>query len=185
MTLSAVRREAVELLCAAQAEGRISDQLFEQRLAAVQHASGDAGIMAIVADLHEETPGYGVAAYQADAPAVPFDDQLRVSAVLTTTRREGNWMVPYHLELMSLLGEMHLDFRDAILPDDVIDVHLSVTLGSMVLIVPKGTTVLNDVDAILSTNELKRKGKSFVPSNGLTLRVTGRLMMGSLEIREM
>lgn len=94
-------------------------------------------------------------------------------------------MVPYHLELMSLLGEMHLDFRDAILPDDVIDVHLSVTLGSMVLIVPKGTTVLNDVDAILSTNELKRKGKSFVPSNGLTLRVTGRLMMGSLEIREM
>ena len=48
MSLSVVRREAVELLCAAQADGRISDRLFEERLAAVQGATSDAGVLAIV-----------------------------------------------------------------------------------------------------------------------------------------
>lgn len=185
MSLSAVRREAVELLCTAQAEGRISDQLFEQRLAAVQAAASDAGILAIVADLQDETPGHGVVAYDDPAPMVPFADQLRVSAVLNTTRREGNWVVPYQLEVLSLFGEMHLDFRDAILPDDVIDVHVSVSVGSLVIIVPRGTTIHNDVDAILSTNEIKRKGKGFVPPNGLALRVTGRAVLGSIEIKEL
>ena len=116
---------------------------------------------------------------------MPFSQQLRVSSVLTSTRREGNWVVPYQLEVLSLFGEMHLDFRDAILPDDVIDVHVSVSVGSLVLVVPKGTTVQNEVDAILGSIEHKKKGKTFVPSNGLTLRVTGNVLLGSVEIREM
>jgi len=185
MSLSVVRREAVELLCAAQADGRISDRLFEERLAAVQGASSDAGVLAIVADLREETPGHGVDRYEPEPAMVPFSQQLRVSSVLTSTRREGNWVVPYQLEVLSLFGEMHLDFRDAILPDDVIDVHVSVSVGSLVMIVPKGTTVQNEVDAILGSNEHKKKGKSFVPPNGLTLRVTGNVLLGSVEIREM
>lgn len=185
MSLSVVRREAVELLCAAQAEGRISDLLFEERLAAVQAAASDAGVLAIVADLQEQTPDYGVAAYQEEPVGVLFSEQQRVSAVLNTTRREGNWVVPYQLEVLSLFGEMHLDFREAHLPDDVIDVHASVSVGSLVIIVPKGTAIQNDVDAILSTNEIKRKGKSFTPPNGLTLRVTGRAVLGSIEIKEL
>jgi len=163
MSLSVVRREAVELLCAAQADGRISDRLFEERLAAVQGASSDAGVLAIVADLREETPGHGVDRYEPEPAMVPFSQQLRVSSVLTSTRREGNWVVPYQLEVH--LAEQAED--------------------SLVMIVPKGTTVQNEVDAILGSNEHKKKGKSFVPPNGLTLRVTGNVLLGSVEIREM
>jgi len=149
----------------------------------VQAASSDAGVLAIVADLQEHTPGYGVVAYDEEPAGVLFAEQQRVSAVLNTTRREGNWVVPYHLEVLSLLGELHLDFRDAHLADDVIDIHASVSVGSLVIIVPKGTAIQNEIDAILSTNEVKRKGKSFVPPNGLTLRLTGRAVLGSIEIR--
>jgi hypothetical protein len=185
MTLSTVRREAVELLCAAQADGRISVDLFESRLAAVQQATTDSSVLAIVADLIEETPHRGVSAYEPPLPAVPFAERLRLSAVLGSTRREGNWVVPYRLELMALMGEGHFDFRDAILPDDLIDVHVSVTLASMVLVVPKGTYVEHSgVEAILGSTEVKRKGKAYVPPNGLTLRVTGNLLLGSLESQE-
>jgi len=188
MALSAVRRQAIELLCAAQADGRISDELFQSRLAAVQQAVSDASVEAIVADLmeYDATPGHGVTPYEAELPALPFSEEMRLSAVLSSTRREGNWVVPWQLELLSLFGEMHVDFREAILPDDLISVHVSVTMGSLVLIVPKGTTIQNEVDAILGSSELKRKGKgkSLAAPNGLTLRVTGNILLGSVEIRE-
>jgi hypothetical protein len=55
----------------------------------------------------------------------------------------------------------------------------------MVLVVPKGTYVEHSgVEAILGSTEVKRKGKAYVPPNGLTLRVTGNLLLGSLEIQE-
>lgn len=186
MTISAVRREAIELLCTAQAEGWISVELFETRLTAVQQATSDAAIAAIVADLqdHDPTGGHQLVAAPADPPPIPFSDNLRISAVLTNTRREGNWVVPYKLELLTILGEMHIDFREAFLPDDVIDVDITVSLGSLVLLVPKGTEIQNEADAILGSSEVKRKGKTFVPPNGLILRVTGRIVLGSLEIRE-
>ncbi|HUG28272.1 MAG TPA: LiaF domain-containing protein [Gemmatimonadales bacterium] len=186
MTISAVRREAIELLCTAQAEGRISVNLFDTRLAAVQQATSDAAIAAIVADLQdfEPTGGHLLVAESAEPPPIPYSDNLRISAVLSSTKREGNWVVPYKLELLTILGEMHMDFREAFLPDHVIDVDISVALGSLVLIVPKGTEIQNEADAILGSSEVKRKGKTFVPPNGLILRVTGRIVLGSLEIRE-
>lgn len=186
MPLSAVRREAIELLCAAQADGRISVDLFETRLAAVQQAASDAAIEAIVADLRDPDPAadYALEPVPADPPPVPFAEQLRLSAVLGTTRREGNWVVPYQLEALTVLGEMILDFRDAYLPENVIDLDVSVTLGSVVVIVPKGTEVQDEVHSILSSVERKRKGKSFVPPNGLVLRLTGTAVLASVEVRE-
>lgn len=186
MSVSTVRREAVELLCAAQADGRISVELFESRLAAVQEATSDAAIHAIVADLVEEEPAGPPMAVDGSGAAVPVDDHLRLTAVLGTTRREGNWVVPWNLAVLGLLGEVNLDFRDAYLPDDVIDVEVASTLASVVLIVPPGTTVQNDCDEILSSTETKRKGrgKARAAPNGLTLRVHGRLILSSLEIRE-
>lgn len=182
MAPSPVRRQAIELLCAAQADGRIPVELFESRLAAVQEASSDAVIEAIVADL--VSGEVAAAPYEPELPAIPFSEQMRLSAVLGSTTRQGNWVVPYRLELLSALGEMTIDFREAILPDDLIDVEVTVTLGSVVLIVPRGTEVQNEVDATLGSSEHKRKGKGNPAPNGLVLRVTGRVLLGSLEIRE-
>lgn len=186
MPLSAVRREAIELLCLAQEDGRLSTHVFEERLAAVQQATSDAAILAIVADLRESwtDPELMPAVVDPDPPPVPYADQIRLSSVLATTRREGNWVVPYRLEVLSVLGEMNLDFRDAYLPDRIIDVHISATLGSVYLTVPKGTEVQNEVEVILAEVSHKRKGKSFVPPNGLVLRISGRATLSSIEIRE-
>jgi hypothetical protein len=186
MPLSAVRREAIELLCAAQEDGRLSGHVFEERLAAVQQATSDAAIEAIVADLRESwtDPELAPAEVDHDPPPVPYAEQTRLTSVLATTRREGNWVVPYRLEVLSVLGEMQLDFRDAYLPERVIDVHISATLGSVHLTVPKGTEVQNEVEVILAEVSQKRKGKAFVPPNGLVLRISGRALLSSIEIRE-
>jgi len=114
---------------------------------------------------------------------VPFAEELRVSAVLSSTRREGNWIMPWRLELLAIMGELRVDFRDALVPDDVLTVNVSATLGTVVLVVPRGTAIRNDVESIIGSAEHKRK-KGVAPSSGLTLHVTGRLVLSSLEIRE-
>lgn len=185
MSLSAIRREAVELLCAAQADGRISEAVFEMRLAAVHQAVSDAAVQAIVADLvdHEPDPWLDGAAPDPGPPPVPFAEELRVSAVLSSTRREGNWVMPWRLELLTIMGDLKVDFREALVPEDILTVNVNATLGSVVLVVPRGTAIRNDVEAILGSTELKRK-KGAAPPSGLTLHVTGRLVLSSLEIRE-
>lgn len=178
----------MELLCAAQVRGQLTAESFEQWLAAVQGAQSDSAIQALLADLWDyeaEAGGYS------DLQTIPghslaqFPERERLSAVATTTVRAGNWVVPWHLELLAVLGELKLDFREAYLPDDVIDVDVSVCLAQVRLIVPPGTTIQNDVTSFMGTNDIKlrRRGNWSSPS-GLLLRVTGNVYCGSLEIRE-
>ena len=178
----------MELLCAAQVRGQLTAESFEQRLAAVQGAQNDSAIQALLADLwdYEEEPSPHWEPETASSHQLTqFPERERLSAVATTTVRAGGWVVPWHLELLAVLGELKLDFREAYLPDEVIDIHVSVCLAQITLIVPVGTTIQNEVTSFVGTNDIKlgRRGNWGTPS-GLLLRVTGNVSFGSLEIRE-
>ncbi|MBX3145389.1 MAG: hypothetical protein KF785_01355 [Gemmatimonadales bacterium] len=193
--LDQARREAIRLLCRAQADDRLSVEGFETRLDGIKRAPNQASIAAIIADLTDDSPtgtlapatrAYGlptVADHTAVRPVAPAEFS-RISSVFGSTKRGGSWTVPLLIEARVLLGEMTLDLRDAVFGADVVDIAIDVDLGSFTLIVPAGTQVENEVRETLSSSSHSTRSVGGVRPNGLLVRLAGQATLASVEIKE-
>ena len=92
------------------------------------------------------------------AAAAPEEDESEettfdeVSTILGTLERAGDWPVADRMLARSVLGELKLDFTGADLPTDgVVEIHCSVLLGQLELIVPEGSEIdMEGLRAIVS-----------------------------------
>jgi hypothetical protein len=82
------------------------------------------------------------------------DDAETVYSVLQSVTRLGAWDPPETMRLVSVLGNIVLDYRDADLPLGVTTVECEVYLGNIEIIVPpdvdielEGSVFLGNVDA--------------------------------------
>lgn len=128
MRISDADRELAALrLQRAMAEGRITIGELEERLDIVYAARHEDDLDAPLADLPAEDARYR----PTGAPVV-----LRGWAL----RRFGSWTVPPRLRVQCPMGSAYLDFRDAELSHDVVDVELDARCGAVTLVLPKGAT---------------------------------------------
>lgn len=197
--LTSARRDAVARLCRAQAAGLISVGTFEDRYALVRDAASVATLEALIADLSDDavTPvplggSTAVAFTRAEttvehaAEPVPVEPaaSLRIPAILGSAERAGTWTVPDHIAAMVVLGELTLDFRDATFTTDTVLIDLSVTLGSLKIVVPPGTQIENECHEVFSSSSHPKRGRKRAAPNGLLVILQGRLFMGELKIQE-
>ncbi len=189
--LDSSRREAIRVLCQAQAHDHLSVEAFESRLEQVRHAPNEATLAAILADLDELvfppaviSDRYPAAADHTGAAPVSPAEHLRLSSVFGSTTRAGSWTAPHVLAARVLFGEMTIDLRDAVFGADVMDIEINIALGSFTLIVPAGTQVENEVEETLSSSTHSTRSARGASPNGLLIRVTGTAFMGSVEVKE-
>lgn len=192
--LDEARREAVARLCVAQVDGLISVEDFESRYALIRDAETEATIRAIIADLTPRTPigsaalAVGDDAYDLDSYETPGPIEevpsIRLPSILGSTTRGGFWTVPEHLEVLVILGEMHLDFRDATFAGETVEIDMSVTLGTLKVTVPPGTQVENEVREVLASSKFPKRGRTAAPPNGYLVLLRGSLFLSELVIKE-
>jgi len=188
--LDLLRHEAIRALSGAVAADRLSIEQFESRLTLVRQAPNRASLDAIVADL-VPSGGYTVPAgllpaipdHAALAPVEPAE-VLRIKTVLGTSKRAGSWTVPLRLQLIAILGEITVDLRDAVFGSDVLDIELNAKFGSITLIVPAGTQVENECEERLSNSSHSTRSARGVSPLGLLIRITGKVVLSNLEIKE-
>ena len=188
--LELLRREAIRALAGGVAADRLTIEQFESRVALVRQAPNRASLDAIVADLIP-SGGYSVPAglvpafpdHTALAPVEPAE-LLRIKTVLGTSKRAGSWTVPLRLELVAIFGEITIDLRDAVFGSDVLDIDLHAKFGSITLIVPAGTQVENECEERLSSSSHSTRSARGVSPLGLLIRITGRVVLSNLEIKE-
>lgn len=188
--LERVRREAIRVLCDAQAREVLSLEDFEDRFERVKAAPNPATLEAIVADL-QDAPLYPTppgalpapAGHPTVAPVAPAEF-VRITSVFASTRRAGSWTVPLEIQALVMLGELTLDLRDAVFDADVLDIDVSVTLGAFKLVVPVGTQVENEIEETLSSSEHSTRSARGQRPNGLLVRIRGRALLASVEIKE-
>lgn len=183
--LDAARRDAIHALCVAQAEDRLSVELFEQRLLLLREAPTAAAVRQIVGDL-ETTGDYGLAVRDAAIPAAAAPlERLRISAVFSGAKRSGRWTVPLLIETRIVFGSVKLDLRDAWFESDTLEIDVDAWCGSLELIVPPGTQVEIEVSETMSGSAHKR-GRTAASAewNGLLVRITGWMMMSGLKVIE-
>ncbi len=188
--LESVRQDAIRALSGAVASDRMSVAEFESRLVQVRQAPNRATLDAIVADL-VPSGGYSVPAglvpmYPDHATLAPVEpaEVLRIKTVLGSSKRAGSWTVPYRLELKAVLGEIGIDLRDAVFGSDVLDIELHAVMANITLIVPAGTQVENECEERLSSSSHSTRSARGANPLGLLVRITGRVVMSNLEIKE-
>jgi Domain of unknown function (DUF1707) len=173
------RERAANVLHRAMGEGRITLTELEERLGVVYAARYEAELLPPLADL----PGGAEVIAKPSAVALPVEDQpVVLKAGMSTIRRSGAWEVPRRLRVQSGMGSVVLDFCDAVIPHDVVDIEVHLGAGSAKLLVPDEATA--NVDGIVadmgsvkcSVPSLRRAG---VPH----FVVHGRAGMGSITIR--
>ncbi len=74
---------------------------------------------------------------------------------MSTTTRKGHWVVPQELVIRNTLGTTNLDFTAADVPP-IVNVDLDVSLGTVKLLLPAGSSVNSDAVEI-TAGEIKDK----------------------------
>jgi hypothetical protein len=192
--LEPFREESIRALSAAVASDRLPVDQLEARLALVRQSPNRATLDAIVADVLP-TGGFLVPTGLVPAPAdhtytgrygspVEPAEELRISTIFGSSKRAGSWTVPLHLTLKVFAGELTLDMRDAVFGSDVVDIDVNVLMGGIVLIVPAGAQVENECDERFSSSTHSTRSARGVSPIGLLVRITGKVRMGNIEIKE-
>lgn len=115
------------------------------------------------------------------SPIVPSQVTLGnvIRSRMSGVNRRGPWQVAPALHLNNWLSGVTLDFTEAIMSTQVVEVHVDDYLSSLTLIVPAEATVdLNAIDLIGST--VNNKVRTGPPLGRLHVVVHGRIRFGSI-----
>lgn len=181
----AERDAAVEQLRDAAAEGRLTLEELEERIASALLAKTRDELRALLADLlpgkELEAAIYPTAAAHV-GPGWSWPDPLVLTARWDDVFRGGPWLVPPFLELNPVAGNVKLDFSDARVSTPVIDVHVVGGAGDAILIVPDGWGVeLGRIKKGMGSVKSTVAGR---PTGTLPLLVVhGKTRLGSIRAR--
>lgn len=163
MELDAHRDLVTNRLSSDYARGAFEVEELERRLALVQSATTATELDALVA-----TRSLALVPSQA----------MRI--VLGSIERIGPWDVPQQLTARVVCGHLVLDLRDARLAPGVTEIAVNITMGNVEVIVPPGVEV--DVDATSFLGHIEERTERTAARTVSTVRVTGRVKLGSLEL---
>jgi hypothetical protein len=180
------RHHVVALLEKATGRGLIDLDEFTTRVDTALAARTRGELNAVLVDLpglvhpegrlHTAAPVHRAAARPAPASGGPV-----ISAELGSVSRKGSWDVPAHMRIQVVLGSAELDFTEATIPHDVVEIDVSVTTGSVELRLPENARVERDgVHAVLGSVEEKHRGGD---GSGALFVLRGTVRAGSLEVK--
>jgi hypothetical protein len=181
------RDRVAEALRQAAGDGRLMLSELEERLDAAFRARTYGELEPITADLPQgpyPVPGLAVSAPVAPRSPVRSTSLARVDRVLTVLgdeRRAGRWEVPPRLDVTCLLGEVTLDFTEAIVRHREVAVHVAAFLGSVTIIVPDGIDVRMDLTASILGEGRQLTGP--VTPGGPIYWIRGIVVLGDVTVR--
>jgi len=124
------RERVVTLLSDAVSDGRLTTDEHAERVRGAYSARTLGELSGLTTDL--AAPG---------AQPLRLDGGRSVAGIFSKERREGRWVVPDSLTATAVLGEVVLDFREALLQSRHITVYATAIGGQVHLLVPDGVAV--------------------------------------------
>ena len=180
------RSRVIEALTEHFAQDNLTMEELEQRLEQVYAASTASALTAVLAGLPSLYPDANVAATGAQAAPVRADDGMSTRtlvAIMSGITRRGDWKVPRRLNLISLMGGMELDFRNARLSAAVTEINILAVMGGAVVMVPPGIRIESEGFAIMGGfDDAHGHGLTNDP-NAPVIRLKGFALMGGVEVR--
>jgi hypothetical protein len=175
------RDQAATVLNNAMAEGRLTVDEHSERLDAVYAAKTHADIVPLLDDL----PGQGTALAPVSpsgalAPSGPVN---RILAILSGATRKGAWHVEPVMDIVTVLGGVELDFREAVLPGQEVNLTVTCVLGGVEITVPPEMRVIDSGSAVLGGREIAGDSDESRRPDAPVLRISGTCVLGGLEVK--
>jgi hypothetical protein len=171
------RDRAASVLNGAMAEGRLTVDEHADRLNALYAAKTHAEIVPLLDDLPAR-------ATSAAPPAAKSSGEVsHIVAILSGASRKGSWTVPPAINVVTVLGGVELDFREATLPAGEITLSAVCILGGMEITVPPEMHVIDNGVAILGGREVSADSDESVRPGAPVLRINGFCLLGGVEVK--
>lgn len=186
----AEREHVVGLLQKAIGRGLLDLDEFTSRTDTAFAARTRGELNAVLVDLpgmvHAEAPR-AVPQRHRGAPPVrpisPSEDRLELVGKYSEIRRSGNWLVPSQILIQNKYGDTKLDFTNATIEHDVVQIELASKWGGVKLVVPPSASVSVDGITEFKFGSVHDKRKS-TPIHGTPhFEIHGTLHGGSLTLR--
>ena len=165
------RDRTVDVLRVAAGDGRLTLEELDERLETALSARTVGELAVLTADL----------AAAAGPVSGEAEDVLRIRQEGASTRRGDGWVVPRRLEIRSAWGEVTLDFTDAVITHDTLDIDLDLRAGALKLLTRPGVVV--DTGGLgMNYSEIKARRPVDAPVL-LRIRITGEIHHGQVVVR--
>ena len=202
MSLELEREDVVQKLCAAYARDQLTTGELEARLDRVYKSADRAQLLTALDGLPAvqitrlgeapvpvrdvspapltTPPGDRATRGRADRPPRGTGPgEKRFAAFMSEIRKEGAWTPTPVIVANTIMGGIVLDFREAPIPAEGIDIYADVIMGELKVILPPGLPA--DVDCSSFMGSVADKSKRGVPG-APTIRITGGTVMGSIVV---
>jgi hypothetical protein len=176
------RDRAASVINEALAEGRLTAEEHSDRLDSIYAAKTQADLVPLLEDLPSagtaSAPAAGQAAASRTGPA------RRIIAILGGASRKGGWHAEPVIDVLSILGGVELDFREAILPGKEVVLRVTTILGGVEVTVPPEMRVIDDGGAaILGGKDLVGASAESAGPDSPVLRVQGTCVLGGIDVK--
>ncbi|MFE9555085.1 DUF1707 domain-containing protein [Streptomyces sp. NPDC006703] len=152
------RDRVVEILQIAAGDGRITVAELDERLDAALAARTLGDLAGLTADL----PSEGMPAQAKEL--------VRIDQRFGDVTRAGRWLVPRRMEIRMTFGDAKLDFTDAVITHNVLDIDVDLRLGGNLILVTRPGIVVDTDELVRSSGDIKIRPVSD-PDAPVTLRV--------------
>ena len=169
------RDRVIDILRAATADGRLTADEFNERMEAALASRTFRELAPLTADL-------AAPASRAPEP-VPAEDVIRIDQRGGSVQRTGRWVVPRQMELRPSWCDVTIDFTDAVIRHDTLEIDMRMRGGSLILVVGPDITV--DAGSLTTRYADVSIHPSTDPDMPIRLRIhlAGRMRYGYIEAR--
>lgn len=175
-----------DLLSAAYAEGRLTREEHDARLAQALEAKTFDDLRGLTDDLVPgSNTGRTVGAFSlAGAPTVdrsPDSSEADTTfAIFGGMERAGGWRARRNISNLTMFGGSKFDFREATFASDVVTLNMFCAFGGVEVVVPEGVNVRNETVAIFGGSDVK----NITPApGGPTVVLKGLVMFGGIDAK--
>lgn len=180
------RAIVTDLLSAAYAEGRLTREEHDTRLALAMEAKTFDDLRELTTDL---VPGSNIgrtlgAFSSAGAPLMDRSDGTTEAettfAVFGGMERSGGWRARRNISNITLFGGSKFDFRDATFASDEVTLNVFCAFGGVDVVVPDGVNIRNETVAIFGGTDVKNVKPA---PGGPTVVLKGLVMFGGIDAK--
>lgn len=178
------RDQVAEVLHTAYAEGRITLDEHDERTQAALEARTFDDLTALTTDL-VPVQAHAVHRNATNTQLVVTDganpESDRLSTVMSTVKREGRWRLRSHSIANNVMGDIKLDLTQATFDAPVVEITGTQLMGSLLLRVPPGVTIVDEVTNVMGETTIKDVGDPDPSMPTIVLRGTN--IMSEIKVR--
>ena len=186
------REEVADVLREAAGEGRLSYAELEERLETLYSSKTYGELVELTSDLPNGLQAPGTSAVPSGGSQYSgalVESGPVINVILSDTKRTGNWLVPRRQEVNAVLGDVTLDYTEAQIPFDEIQVDVKSILADVKIRVPQNAIVVLDSNPILGSISEQEAGLKAVPDPNaqqtapLRIHIRGTAILGEIKIK--